>query len=178
MRAFIGIPIADALKLRILEIRSGLERAAADVKWEKPDHYHLTLKFLGEIEEVDRLRELLRAIALPPFDVEFAGLGTFPRVVWIDVKGDVAKLRDLAAACEKAALEIGVEKEARPWTAHLTIGRVRSSKNLDRLWKAVKSKAAEPVGPQRVEDFALYRSTLTPQGAVYEIVERFPLRPV
>lgn len=178
MRAFIGIPIADELKPRILEIRSGLERAAADVKWEKPEHYHLTLKFLGEIKEADRLRGLLRAIAMPPFELEFSGVGKFPRVVWIGVKGEVERLGDLAAACEKAALEIGVEKEARPYAAHLTLGRVKSSKNLDRLWKAVKAKAEEPVGKRRVEEFALYESTLTPKGSIYEIVDRFPLRPV
>lgn len=176
MRAFIGIPIADELRPRLLEIRGALERTAADMKWEKPENFHLTLKFLGWIEEIARMRDLLSAIEHPSFDLEFRGVGKFPRVVWVDVKGDLARLRSLAEKCESAALEIGVEKENRPFTAHLTLGRVRSSRNLQDLWKVVKSKSDEPVGPQHVHEFALYESTLTPKGAVYERVETYRLR--
>jgi len=184
MRAFVAIPIDEPLRRRIGEIRRRLERIDADVRWVALENLHLTLKFLGELDEptVVSLRERLRSEAhrSRPFEIRLSGVGRFPpsgvsRVIWIGCRGEVSCMEDLARGVEQAALEIGVPKEGRDFSPHLTIGRVKSPRNSKPLAAAVHGE--EEVGSQRVESFTMYRSTLTPTGPIYDPVELFRLGP-
>ncbi len=182
MRAFVAIPIDEALRLRIGETRKALERADADVRWVAHENLHLTLKFLGEIDEAQAatLRGRLRTEAsrFPALDLDLAGVGRFPpggppRIVWVGCRGDAPKLVGLAGAVERAALEIGVPKEDRPFSAHLTIGRVKSPRNRQRLGNALEARCDDVIGRQRADSFTLYRSTPMPAGPIYDAVEIF-----
>ena len=182
MRCFVAIPVSARLRAAVVRLQDELRRAGADVRWEKEENFHLTLKYLGEMDEgqVRAIRaELLdEAGRRAPFTLEYAGMGAFldqglPRVVWIGGSDDV---RDLAAAVELHAEAAGVPREGRPYTAHLTIGRVRSGRNAEALLAAIEERKSVPIGTDRVESIVLMRSTLNPAGSIYEEVARFPLR--
>ena len=95
--------------------------------------------------------------------------------MWIGCEGDVPKLVGLAGAVERASLEVGAPKADYPFSPHLTIGRVKSPRNARSLQNALEARWDDEIGPQRVEKIALYRSTLTPEGPIYEEVGSFRL---
>jgi len=184
MRAFVAVPVGDAVRGILGRVQEALRRADADVRWVEPANLHLSMKFLGEVseEQAGRLRGLLETEAgrWPRLALEVAGVGTFPegglpRVVWAGCRGDLGKLAGLAQAVERAAEQVGVPREGRPFVAHLTIGRVKSGRNAKRLLAAIENQREVPVGREEVARLVLYRSTLTPDGPVYEELAEFPL---
>ncbi len=184
MRAFVGIPVGEATRDVLVRVQEALRRADADVRWVRPEGIHLTLKFLGEIDEeqAGRLGDLLSAEVArwPRMSLEVAGIGAFPergepRVVWAGCRGDLSKLAGLAQAVERAADQVGVPRERLPFVAHLTIGRVKSGRNAKRLRAAIENQREVPLGREEVARFVLYRSTLTPDGPIYEELAAFPL---
>src|ERR1043166_7801774 len=131
MRCFIGIALPDPVRGLLVRVQEALRRADADVKWVEEENLHLSMKFLGNVtdEQVARLTELLtiEAARWPAMKLTYAGVGTFPdrgdpRVVWAGATGDLEKLAGLAAAVERAAEQVGVPREGRPFVAHLTLG--------------------------------------------------------
>ena len=186
MRAFVAVPVGGAVRGILVRIQEALRRADADVKWVEPHNLHLSVKFLGEIGEdpAARLGELLReeAARWPRLALEYAGVGTFPdhgppRVVWAGCRGDLEKLAGLARAVERAAEQVGVPRENRPFVAHLTLGRVKSARNERRLRAAIENQRNVPVGKEEVAGLVLYRSTTRPEGPVYDALAEFPLSP-
>jgi 2'-5' RNA ligase len=184
MRCFIAVPVAEPVRKLILEVQRELRRAEADVNWVAESNLHLTLKFLGDISEAQAasLRDLCsgEAARWPGISLQYAGMGSFPergtpRVVWAGCTGDIEKLAGLAAAIECHAETVGVPREGRPFVAHLTIGRVRSSRNVKRLQAAIENQRRVPLGNEEVREFTLFRSTLTPQGPVYDALAAFTL---
>lgn len=184
MRCFVAIAIPEAVRGLLVRVQEALRRADADVKWVEEENLHLSLKFLGNVteEQVGRLRELLmlEAARWPAMALTYAGIGTFPergepRVVWAGATGDLEKLAGLAAAVERAAEQVGVPREGRPFVAHLTLGRVKSGRNAKRLLSAIENQRQVPLGGETVTEFVLYRSTTTPQGPIYEALDRFAL---
>lgn len=175
MRAFLAVPVPDAVKAAAARLQEELRRAGADVSWSRPEQMHLTLKFFAEIGEAGagRFGERLTA-SLPrgPVELEFAGLGRFPKVVWAGVTGGLAPL----AACAEAAAEaVGVPRETRPFSPHLTLGRIRSPRNLPALEAAMGARADVVLGRGSASELILYESTLAPGGAVHEARRVFPL---
>jgi 2'-5' RNA ligase len=184
MRSFVAVEVPAPVRRRVAELQEALRRADADVKWVEEGNLHLTLKFLGEIgeEPAARLKELLavEAARWPRLKVDYAGTGSFPShgvpsVVWAGLSGDLEKLAGLAAAVERAAGEVGVPREGRPFVAHLTIGRVKSPRNAKRLASAVAQQDRAVLGKDEIAEIVLFESTLTPQGPIYTPRGRFPL---
>lgn len=184
MRCFVAVKISDAVRKKAAEVQEALRRADADVKWVDPESLHLTLKFLGWIDEaaVETLKGLLSGDAArrPELELVYAGVGTFPergapRVVWIGCGGDVAGLGDLASAVERAAGQVGVPPEDRPFAPHLTIGRVKSTRNVKRLSPAIEPYRTSEFGKDAVTEIVLFESTLRPQGPIYTPLASFPL---
>jgi len=154
LRAFIAIKIADGIKENLLSAVGRLGAAGADAKWVERQNIHLTLKFLGNItkEGAGELAKLLRenAKAVNPFEIKVSGVGTFPlkgapRVVWAGCSNEEI-LKSLASAIESSAEKIGVPKEERKFSAHITIGRVKSPVGSEKLMPIVAELASADFG--------------------------------
>jgi 2'-5' RNA ligase len=186
IRGFIAVPISDEVRDQVRAAVDRLRAAEADVKWVEPENLHITLKFLGnialgDVEHLGRtLRDGLRDIG--PFEITMSGLGCFPkgrrapRVLWVGLDQGADHLSEVAAKVEQACSEMGFESEARPFRAHLTVGRVRrGSPNLGRLAELVVASEFKPL-KLRVDRVNLVRSRLSPQGPTYTILESIALK--
>ncbi len=175
IRSFIALELSDEVLEELERIEAILKEAGADVKWVKPGSIHLTLKFLGNIteEQIPRITERLKeiAFAVPPFDMALDGIGVFPKwsyakVLWVGAGKGADTVGDLAAQVEEAMAEEGFEKEDRPFSAHLTLGRIRTSKNKGKLRELAGSVDVRPA-VSHISRIVLFRSDLSPKGAVY-----------
>jgi len=181
MRAFIAIEVSDDIRNALGRVISGLKYAGADVKWVKPDAIHLTMKFLGDItDDVCRsVKSALDAIAVStkPFDLTLKDIGTFsnnahPRVIWVGLDRGTSEAIDLAERIEESLSKAGLPKSERPFSPHLTIGRVRSPLNVDKLKEKISTLSASGIQregaiPHKVTSVTLFQSTLIPHGPIY-----------
>jgi 2'-5' RNA ligase len=183
VRAFIAVDLPDSLKREAGDLVASLKRAGADVKWTPPGNLHLTLKFLGDImpAQTALIRERLASVAARQrsFAVHFAGLGGFPdlehpRVIWAGVDEGERELADLAADLEAEMGALGFAKEARGFSAHLTLGRVKSGRNLGALAQEMKRISYRSSEKPQIAHLTLYKSLLSREGSVYEPVAKFP----
>jgi len=184
MRAFIAIPIPEEVRRSVAELQRELARAEADVKWVEPALLHVTLKFLGDIDarQHERLIPELSAVAAAAaaFSCALDEPGTFPdrgipRVVWVGVGEGHAPLRGLAGEVERAAVAAGCARDARGFSAHLTLGRVRSGRGSRLLREALESVAWRPPPGWTIGSAGLYQSVLGPAGPRYTVLREFPL---
>lgn len=182
IRAFIAIELAQEIKDYLRQLESDFKKTAADVKWVEPQNIHLTLKFLGEQDSkrIKAIKEILDKLANEKsrYNIELSHLGGFPkletlRVIWIGLSAGDRETKELAAGLEERTCRLGIPKEKREFSSHITIGRVRSPLNREKLVAAIKN-CAIPEGKLKfqVEDIALFKSTLTPQGPIYEAIHR------
>ena len=176
MRGFVAVDL-DA------EARHALVASMAEIsipgKVVPPENWHLTLRFLGTVDEVtvDRVVAGLDQADLgPPFSIMFGALGAFPgpkraTVLWRAVADPDERLAELASGSEEACRAAGLEPEDRPFRAHLTLSRLRPDQDVRAL---VEAEAPESV-TMHVSEVCLFRSHLGGPHARYEVVERFPL---
>ena len=184
IRCFVALNLPSELKGRLAELEARLKEARADVSWVKPENVHLTLKFLGGVEEV-RIPFVKRAIqeglrGEGPLVLSLASLGVFPnprspRVVWVGVEGDTDRLQKLQERLEQALGEVGFPREARSFSPHTTLGRMRSRQGAASLMELVGHLGEYKAGSMKAESIELMRSLLHPAGAIYTILESFPL---
>jgi 2'-5' RNA ligase len=183
MRCFISVNLSDEVKRAVQRVIDDLRPQSRAVRWVPAENLHLTLKFLGEVEEagVDKIRGMLPVVCgkYGSFDITFRGTGVFPnpnrpRVVWIgiDVPGPLA---DLAREIDEAMSRLGFEREHRAFTPHLTIGRVKDDVGVQPAMKALHNFRETLFGSIMVKEIYLMRSTLKPSGAVYTELAGFPL---
>ena len=183
MRLFVAVNLPSEIRERLAAVQDRLRRAQADVSWVRAENIHVTLKFLGETEakRLERIRPALAEVARAgvPFPIEVSGVGSFggriPRVVWVGVGEGAEPLTQLAGQVEDALGGVGFPKERRGFTAHLTLGRVRSPRNAEALLTALEEAKAEPFGVAEITQFELMQSELRPSGSVYTVLEKFPL---
>ncbi len=187
VRAFVAITIDKKIKDTVNELQNTLKKSNADVKWVEPKNLHLTLQFLGNIDE-ERLPEYYRAIDdsvsnISPFKISFAGLGVFPgsgkpRVLWIGIKeGKKQYIRlheELSSTLGQALLLNYKDHKKDKISPHLTMGRVRSKEGQDRLLTAFKKNQSFYGGEMKVEELHLIKSTLTSTGPLYITLKTFP----
>jgi len=186
MRTFIAIELPKDIKNILGNIQNELKQSQADVKWVKPDNIHLTLKFLGEIQEdlVKKIQLVLEEIAQKnsSFSIYLASLGVFPklqypRVVWIGLNNDQQILK-IAKELEESLITIGIPAETRPFSSHITLGRSRSSSHRKELVEKIESlnkNLSLSLQEFRVSGITLFKSTLTPAGPIYEVIFTSPL---
>jgi len=169
------------------EIAGSIVRAQSmfrGISWVKPDNMHLTLKFLGDVDErnekgiIEKL-ELL-SVRHMPFEVSYGGFGHFGRAgsisaIWIGVTEETGALVSLAKDIESAASQLGIEPETKPFSPHLTLGRVKNPAMLP-PWEAIRSSLQPWEGKVSHLWFSLYKSTLTPSGPIYECQVRLKLK--
>lgn len=185
MRAFIAIEIPDEIKKEMIGIQEQLRTTKVDAGWPRPEGVHLTLKFLGEIPEA-RIPEIMDSIrtaaeGIGPFRLEVRGVGAFPnpknaRVVWIGLGGEVETLTKLQARVEDALSRIGMAREERAFTPHLTVGRIKFIRSRDRWLKALDEMKDIVLPGFDAAAVSLMRSELKPSGAVYTEMGRVELK--
>ena len=184
MRTFIAVNLDEALRARLADAQRSLRESGADVKWTDWRGLHVTLKFLGEVEE-GRIPEIGGAIrqaleGCGPFRLRLHGAGSFPsrmapRVIWVASAEGEERLAEMAARLEQALEPMGFAREKRAFSAHITLGRVRSPRGRERLVEGVTALSGEEFGEMMIEQAALMSSQLTPKGAIYTPVQEFPL---
>lgn len=157
------------------------------VRWVNPSTIHLTLKFLGDVPVLQRAtieHELKTAAEThTPFELETGNLGCFPdtrrpRVAWVDIKGERKSLATLRDSVEKHIAPLGYPTEDRPFSPHLTLGRIRrdaSRSNVERFGKIIADHPALLRHVWRASELTLFRSELTPSGAIYTALNRVKL---
>jgi len=175
VRCFIALEIPIETQAALGDIVGQLKMSGADVKWVDPVNIHLTLKFLGEIPESDALRAGLAINMLKgkfnAIESGLGGLGAFPsldrpKVIWVGLSQGTKEIKEIYREVERLTADISEEEKGREFSPHLTLGRVRSNKNVVQLKEAVR-KAVISQKDFRITRLALMKSTLTREGAIY-----------
>src|SRR5262245_18984155 len=175
MRCFIAIEVPSEVRSAFVELQNVLRSAGADVAWTNPDNVHLTLKFLGEIDKklVSKVEQVcLETItSMSPFELNVNRIGLFPnerhpRVLWVGLGGEIETLEKLQEQLDERLAGIGFEVEEKDFQPHLTVGRIRSNKNLREMLKRSDGYSL-PTLSFVVEEIVLMKSDLLSSGACY-----------
>lgn len=190
LRLFIAIELDDDLRRALGDLQKQFksEPAAKFVRWVTQDGIHLTLKFLGDVSPA-RVPELLDAVAraaegIEPFSLTARGLGSFPNwtrpnVIWVGVEGALDAASMLAQRVEDECARLGLQREARGFTPHLTLGRVKHdirSSESKQVGEMVRRANVGEVGKLNVDQVYLMQSDLRPGGAIYSVKDRVDLK--
>jgi|SRR5438552_974286 len=197
MRIFIGIDLDPEVRTRIERFLEGVEGFAPEARWVRPESLHITLKFIGEQppERVEAITERLRRVEGSAFEIHAGGYGFFPtakapRVFWIGIHAG-PQLTELAEKIDVATAELGIPREDRPFSPHLTLARAgagRSSGSPKRrkgdgpnakfamLEKRLAVMGDLDFGKMTAREFILYQSQLSPKGSKYTKLQRFPMK--
>lgn len=191
LRAFIAVEIPPDIH-KAIESETALLRAKLDsslVRWVPTGNIHLTLKFLGDVSpaNIEMLSQMLSVEVRQhdSFTIKFGGLGVFPnprrpRVIWIGIQAP-AGLEALQHGIEAATATLGYPAEKRPFSPHLTIGRVKQktgSADIQRIRTSLEETKVSALGSAQVSAVHLFKSDLKPTGAVYSRLFSAPLKKI
>lgn len=182
MRLFTAIDLPDPVLRRLERLINAL-RSEAHLKWSPPDNLHITLKFIGEWPEnrLDELKSVLQQIpSFEPFDIEIRDLGWFPderspKVLWAGVHNETG-LRELAASLDEQLATLGIAKEEREYSPHLTLARMKNPVPLAPLKKRIAELQPARLGSFPVTNYHLYRSDPGSTCSLYRKLATFPLQ--
>ena len=188
MRCFVAVALPETVRASLEGVQAALRKSFAGARWVRPEGIHLTLRFLGEIDEalVNAVGSDLRVLAMrsgPPFSLAVGGVGFFPqraspRVVWVGLRnpaddpGALARLAALQASIEETARRAGLSPETRAFHPHLTLARLdeRGPRSF-----SDPGNLGEDLGRLPVASVRLMRSVLKPSGAVYDVLQEHSL---
>ena len=184
MRLFVALEIPSAVRQNLATLLDSLRAITKELRWVRAENLHVTLKFLGEVAEakVDAVRSALgeirsdKAVAL-----EFRGLGFFPnekhpRVFWVGMKAS-PNLKTLAGDIEGAMEKLGIPREKREFSPHLTLARFERPRLPEALRKLIADSQPREFGSLRTNQFHLIQSKLKLSGAEYTTVATFQFAP-
>lgn len=183
IRTFIAISVPEQVKEKISDLQRKLKTRGGHIKWVRPQSMHLTLKFLGDVEEskIDAIAESVReAVSTQkPFTISVSGTGVFPhpgrpRVLWVGVEQGRETLTLLADNIDRSFTALGFKPEKRKFSAHLTLGRVKSLKNIDDTLRVMNATEFQG-GSFRTEELMVMKSELRPEGAQYTTLHKIKL---
>jgi 2'-5' RNA ligase len=182
MRIFTGIALSDEVREKILKESKPFRKAGTPMRWTAAENVHLTLKFIGEVDEplAGRVAEALpRPPALPPFVLRARGFGKFPagdelHVLWAGVEAS-QPLQSLYAGVEAALEPLGISRDSRPFHPHITLGRNKVRYNFKGLLALLEGKTDLFFGEWRVAAYRLFSSRLLPAGPVYTVLKEIAL---
>jgi 2'-5' RNA ligase len=195
MRIFIGIDLDPEIRTRIARFVEGVSAFAPEARWVHSESLHLTLKFIGERkpEQVEAITERLERVERGAFEIRCTGYGFFPtakapRVFWIGIQTG-PQLGELAQSIDMSTAELGIPREERPYSPHLTLARAGGRSGSPKwssddgpnskfavLEKRVAAMGEMDFGAMTAREFILYQSQLSPGGSKYTKLQRFPLR--
>lgn len=175
MRSFIAIELPESVRAALAELQQELKKCGADIRWVRSENIHLTLKFLGDIEEKD-VAGILEKIkgtcsSYQSIPVEIAGVGVFPnirapRVLWAGVESEEMLAR-LHLEMDKGLASLGFKQENRTFAPHLTLGRFKSFKNKAALADKLDLHKGDKFGSIEVISISLMKSVLSAAGPKY-----------
>ncbi|MBZ5654229.1 MAG: RNA 2',3'-cyclic phosphodiesterase [Acidobacteriia bacterium] len=195
MRIFIGIDLEDEIRAKIARFLEGVRGFAPEARWVRPESLHITLKFIGEqkSKQVEAVSERLRQVEGRTIDIRLGGHGFFPtakapRVFWIGIQAG-PELAELATNIDAIVAELGISREDRPFSPHLTLARGGGgsgspkwrkgdgpSSTFGVLEKRLAAMGDLDFGTMTAREFILYQSQLWPKGSKYTKLQRFPLK--
>lgn len=193
IRCFVALPLPE-IWMRGLDALCGAlsRRLASRVSWTRPGNWHVTLRFLGDVDRgrVDAVREALRTVRFAPFAMRLGAGGGFaggfagghgaPRVLWLGLAEGCDPCAELARSVEAALAPLDFAPEARAYRPHVTLGRVRRGEPVD-AWEDADGEIALALAgalaaPGRVGEMAFLSSVLGPDGPKYAVLESYPAR--
>ena len=179
MRCFIAVAVPNRTKAKIKEIQQEIEKTGANLRLVNPNNLHLTIKFLGEIDEnqIEEVKTFLSTLKEEAFEVSVKGVGVFPsenymRVIWIGLEKNKEKFLGLMQKADDNLNKIREEK--RKPKAHLTIARVAMPN--EKLKALIRKLKEIEIGKITVSSIKLMRSKLSPKGAEYSTLAEIKLR--
>jgi RNA 2',3'-cyclic 3'-phosphodiesterase len=185
IRAFLAIEPPEDILQEISRLQEKLKRdISGRLSWTRPQGQHLTLKFFGDIskEDITGISAAVqkRTVVEQKLNLKVEKLGVFPdarkpRVLWCSVAGDVEKLINLQKKLDDDFAAIGFPTEDRPFKAHLTLARIKDSRDITEMSEALKKHDSFKAGEFNCTELILFQSKLSPQGAVYTKLKIFPL---
>ena len=178
-RLFIAIPVAEEIKKRLKPLLRELREMGADLKLVSVENIHFTLKFLGDVDEenIPEMIQKLTAISFKPFTISLQGVGVFPSAERINVLWVGMNSPKLISLMKKINFTLNyIRQEEREEVPHLTIARVKSGKNKEKLQQLVEIYKNTFFGEMMVEKIVLYESELGKEGPKYRVVKEFELR--
>ncbi|MFA4854491.1 MAG: RNA 2',3'-cyclic phosphodiesterase [Candidatus Omnitrophota bacterium] len=182
MRAFIAIELPASIKDALSKIQDELKAVLPKVNWVKPQNLHLTLKFLGEISpgQLDAIKHIITEVSqgTAVFKIKLDDLGVFPdlrqaRTIWIGINQDTIA-KQIAGLLETKVAGIGIAKEKREFSSHITIGRIKIPLNpvdLERELKKAKNDVVYANMEFNTGGITLFKSVLGPAGAAYTVLK-------
>jgi RNA 2',3'-cyclic 3'-phosphodiesterase len=185
MRTFIAIPLHNEAKKELSLLQGRFKKSDVDVKWVNPKDIHLTLRFLGDVEE-NKLTQIKRSLTRAvkkhgQFDLclkKLSALPTliYPKTIIVNANDEKRSCQALQKSVSMAIKKIGFEKEHRAFLPHITLGRVRSDKNKKALINLIEKEKDFSLGAKiPIKCIVLFSSLITQRGPVYSILEEFPL---
>jgi 2'-5' RNA ligase len=189
VRLFVGLALDAPVRAAAATVSSRLERRLSSVardfkaRWVPPDNLHLTIWFFGEVPDAAAARladHLAAPLGLSPFALDVRGCGAFPRsgaprVLWLGTAEGTTGMIDAHAALAERLAPLGYTPDARAYSPHLTLARVKDPGRSARTVRETLSGEAASCGRMVVTAFTLFRSRLSPHGATYEPLLRVPL---
>ena len=181
MRLFVALEIPSTVRENLAELLKSLRSMSPQTRWVRPENLHVTLNFLGEVPET-KLAPIRSALAGArsdqPVTLDFRGLGFFPnekhpRVFWAGIETS-PNLKTLAADIDEATERLGIPREKRPFSPHLTLARFEPPGLPEKVRGAIQGNSARDFGSLRTNQFQLIESKLKSSGAEYTTVETFP----
>jgi RNA 2',3'-cyclic 3'-phosphodiesterase len=196
MRTFVALDLDPVIRQRIQNFIEEVRGLAPEVRWLSAQSLHVTLKFIGEKPDakVSQIVEALRPIHAEPFQLRFCGVGFFPtanaaRVFWIGIQAE-KELTQLARTVDESLAKIGIAKEDRAFSPHLTLARAsgrsgapgrskgdKTNRLFAKLQDFLASHPASDFGTMTAREFFLYRSQLSSKGPHYTKIAHFELQP-
>ena len=182
---FIGLDVGNDIRGRATDLQAALAGSGADIKWVEPDNLHVTLLFLGELDDRELL-EVCRVVSSaarrePPFPLRVSGVGAFPtprrpKVIWGGITDGADSLLRLHEAIEAPLLEKGTyRREERAYTPHLTLGRVKGEEDSNLLAAELPKRLSWDGGQTMIDEVLVFSSELRRDGPEYTVVARAAL---
>ena len=176
LRVFVAVDVEDQLLVsRIMRVADTLAGTQVPMKLVEPYNLHITLRFIGEVRRgvVEEIGRALREVKFKAFNVTFKGLGAFPsianpRVVWVGVSEGHKELLSLREDVERILRRLGIPAEREEFIPHLTLARIKGSRNIASLVKILNEMSDHEFGGMVVDGIRLKKSALTRQGPIYE----------
>jgi RNA 2',3'-cyclic 3'-phosphodiesterase len=180
VRLFVALDLTDEIREALRQPIAKLKPLAKSARWARPEGMHVTLKFIGHVDPA-KVEAIIAALATvrsnAPVEMQIRGVGFFPhkrqpRVLWCGIEAS-ANLAPLAAEIERTLEPLGIPREERKFTPHLTLARLKDSHGVDNFVRAAEEMKSHVFGSARASEFHVFESMTKPSGAEYRKIASY-----